>query len=101
MSRKRNACTMASWVGAREASARERRVRVAMPAPIQVAAERTVEARIADLSLNGFRVVSDEPLQVGQSIKLHGRKDRGQGEIRWVDGLEAGGVFHRRPPDGP
>lgn len=93
----RNAESMSSWVNSREFPGREARVRVNMRASVQVTPERSVIARIVDLSRNGFRLISEEPLQTGQLVELSNRKDASLGEIRWVDGLEAGGVFSEPP----
>ena len=76
---------------------REPRVLVSMQASVQLTSERSVNARLVDLSRAGFRLISEEPLQTGQLVELSNRKDASLGEIRWVDGLEAGGLFADHP----
>lgn len=93
MSRRPNTLDIADWIASRGFPGREPRVHVNMPASVQVATDRSVTARIIDLSLNGFRLTSQEPLEVGQLVELASFKDAVQGQIRWVDGLDAGGVF--------
>jgi hypothetical protein len=88
---------MADWVSAREFPSREQRVNVNMPASVEVSSGRTVLARIVDLSANGFRLVSEEPLQPGQRVEVASRKNASEGRICWVNGSEAGGVFLDRP----
>lgn len=96
-SRFRNAEAMPKWVSSREFPAREHRVRVNMRASLQLTAERSIVVRIVNLSRAGFRLVSEEPLHTGQLVELSSRKDASIGEIRWVEGLEAGGLFTERP----
>ena len=68
-----------------------------MRASVQVSAEKNVLAHIVDLSREGFRLISDEPLRTGQVVELSTGKDAVLGEIRWTSGLEAGGLFSERP----
>jgi hypothetical protein len=80
-------------ISAKEAPRRQLRVQVSLPAWVQVAPSRSVEATIVDLSANGFRLVSDELLTVGQVVRVLSRSEAVRGEIRWVAGHKAGGVF--------
>ena len=93
--RKRNVHALPQSISAREFPSRERRIKVSVPAWIQVALDRRAEATIVDLSANGFRLVSDELLTVGQIVSVLNRSDAVRGEIRWVAGREAGGTFIR------
>ncbi len=95
-SRKRSVHELPTFLRLRESPERERRVQVSLPAWVQVAPDRSVAASIIDLSANGFRLVSDEPLRVGQIVRVLSRKDASRGEICWVAGKEAGGTFSRR-----
>jgi hypothetical protein len=95
--RKRNASAMTELVGATEFPSREQRVHVNIPAAVRVAAERTVTARIVDLSVDGFRLVSDEALELGQQVEVASRKAVSGGRICWVNGNQAGGIFADRP----
>lgn len=55
---------------------------------------REVAGIVIDISKSGFRVQTDEPLMVGECVRL--RDDRHgdyAAQIRWVNGHEAGGVF--------
>ena len=53
---------------------------------------------VGDLSESGFRLETDEPLDIGEKVWL--RVDRGvaiAAEIRWALGREAGGLFLEPP----
>lgn len=52
-----------------------------------------VAVTILDLSEGGFRLRSDEMLEVGEKISLRARHGDMPAEIRWVTGFEAGGLF--------
>lgn len=71
-----------------------------MPVVLELAPDRKVKATIGDLSHNGFRLKSDSLLHVGQSMKMLMPRETVSCELRWVDGHDAGGVFHEeaRPP---
>jgi hypothetical protein len=55
---------------------------------------REVAGIVIDISKSGFRIQTEEPLMVGECVRL---RDDSHGDyaaqIRWVDGHEAGGVF--------
>ncbi len=56
--------------------------------------EREMAGIVTDLSKSGFRVKLDEPLMIGECVRV--RVDRYgdfPAQIRWVLGNEAGGVF--------
>lgn len=91
--RKRDVHAIRRAIGTREFPSRERRVQVSLRAKVQVAPTRSAEATIVDLSANGFRLVSDELLEVGQFVRVLSCSDALRGEIRWVAGREAGGTF--------
>lgn len=97
-SRVRNVESMSVFLNSRELPGREPRVQVNMRASVQVSSERSVAAQILDLSRGGFRILTVEPLQTGQLVELSSGKDASIGQIRRIDGLEAGGVFVNHPP---
>ncbi len=92
-SRVRNAQSLSAGLKSTPWPARDARVRVSMRASVQLTAERCISAQVLELSREGFRVIAKEPLQSGQRVELLTGKEASFGEIRWVDGLEAGGVF--------
>lgn len=83
-------------ISARALPGRQRRVQVSLPARVQVAPGRSAEATIVDLSASGFRLVSEEHMKVGQVVRVLSRSEAVRGEIRWVAGREAGGIFTKR-----
>ena len=73
-----------------------RSTRILLNAPIGVDMEdgSRVSATLLDLSGGGFRLRSDELLSVGERITL--RMDGEEpmpGEVKWVTGFVAGGIF--------
>ena len=49
---------------------------------------------ITDISKGGFRIKTDEPLMIGERVRV--RVDRYgdyPAQIRWANGTEAGGIF--------
>jgi hypothetical protein len=59
-----------------------------------------VAVTVTDLSEGGFRLTSEEILEVGEQVKLRAdRHGEVRAEIRWVDGFSAGGVFLTPAPD--
>lgn len=53
-----------------------------------------VPAQVVNLSADGFRLLSSNPLQVGWEVTLEaGKFDPVKAVICWASGLEAGGVF--------
>ena len=49
---------------------------------------------VTDISKGGFRITSDEPLMIGECVRV--RVDRYgdyPAQIRWANGIDAGGVF--------
>lgn len=53
-----------------------------------------VDAQVVNLSSDGFRLRSHDPLAVGWEVTLEaGRHDPVKAVICWSCGLEAGGVF--------
>ena len=53
-----------------------------------------IEAQVVNLSADGFRLHSSNPLQVGWEVTLQaGKYDPVKAVICWASGLEAGGVF--------
>ncbi|MGN6590621.1 MAG: PilZ domain-containing protein [Sphingomicrobium sp.] len=53
-----------------------------------------IEAQIVNLSSDGFRLHSTDPLEVGWVVTLEARRtDPVKAVICWACGLEAGGVF--------
>lgn len=55
---------------------------------------REIGGIVTDISKSGFRIKSDEPLMIGERVRV--RVDRYgdyPAQIRWATGNEAGGVF--------
>jgi hypothetical protein len=53
-----------------------------------------IPAQLVNLSSDGFRLHSTDPLQVGWEVTLQAaRHDRVKAVICWACGLESGGVF--------
>jgi hypothetical protein len=53
-----------------------------------------IEAQVLNVSSDGFRLRSDDPLQAGWEVTLEaGRYDPVKAVICWACGQEAGGVF--------
>lgn len=49
---------------------------------------------VIDVSVDGFRIESEDELLPGERVKLRVGKSPAQtGEIKWVIGNEAGGIF--------
>jgi hypothetical protein len=72
---------------------REWRVHVSVPGFVYGSTDRNIPVRILDLSATGFRLVSEEPLRAMQLITIRCGADAHRGQIRWVSGNEAGGIF--------
>lgn len=58
-----------------------------------------VAATLFDVSEDGFRLRSEEILEVGEEVRLRDRNGEMRALIRWVSGFEAGGQFLSRAPD--
>lgn len=93
---KRSAETMSAWVRDREHASRDRRVIVRMSVVLESDSGWTTDALVADLSKNGFRLTSSAVLHVGQVLTMRLPREHVLCKICWVDGLEAGGIFHGR-----
>lgn len=53
-----------------------------------------IDAQVINLSSDGFRLRSHDPLQVGWEVTLEaGKHDPVRAVICWACGLDAGGVF--------
>lgn len=72
---------------------RAHRVVLNMPVWMELVPGCLVNATIVDLSAEGFRLTSESMLYVGEAIQMHMPKGSITCELRWVDGLEAGGIF--------
>lgn len=73
-----------------------RATRILLNAPIGVELDdgSRVSATLLDLSSGGFRVRSEELLQVGEKVILTmDGEEPMPGEVKWVTGFVAGGVF--------
>ena len=73
-----------------------RSTRILLNAPIGVDMEdgSRVSATLLDLSGGGFRLRSDELLSVGERITLRMEGEEPMpGEVKWVTGFVAGGIF--------
>jgi hypothetical protein len=51
------------------------------------------KVRVADLSSGGFRLELTDEVLPGERVELRLGRETVIGEIRWVRGTEAGGVF--------
>ena len=72
---------------------RDPRVDIALPVRVHCDAGE-IEAHIVNLSSDGFRLHSANPLQVGWEVTLEAAKQFPvRALICWACGLEAGGVF--------
>jgi hypothetical protein len=89
--------SMVDWVHGREHPERAERVKVRMPVDLELSPNSLVRAIIDDLSRDGFRLRSRAILHEGQSLKMHLPRATVTCELRWVDGLQAGGVFIEAP----
>ena len=81
-------------------AASPRATRILLNAPIAVEMDdgSQVRATLLDLSSSGFRVRSEELLHVGERVTLRmDGEDSMPGEIKWVTGFVAGGVFLTAP----
>jgi hypothetical protein len=58
-----------------------------------------VPVTVFDLSESGFRLQSDEILEVGEEVRLRDRNGDMRAQIRWVTGFEAGGMFLSPAPE--
>jgi hypothetical protein len=79
--------------GGRERVARARRVKVSMGVGLELREGSIVKAVIDNLSKDGFGLRSGAVLHSGQRLTMHLPRATLACEIRWIDGLQAGGVF--------
>jgi hypothetical protein len=93
---KRSPETMSAWVHAREHASRDRRVIVRMPVVLESESGSIIDALVADLSKCGFRLTSSAILHVGQVLTMRLPRENVLCKICWVDGSDAGGIFHGR-----
>ena len=73
--------------------ARRRRVDVQHAATLVFADGAEVAVIVTDVSQDGFKLTSEEILEVGEQVSLRDRHGDALAEIRWVRGFEAGGQF--------
>ena len=60
----------------------------------------TVRVIVTDISEGGFRIESEELLEVGEKVRLSDHRHGDvAAEIRWAKGFSAGGVFLTPVPD--
>lgn len=76
---------------------RPSRACVRLSVVLEVRPDFKVKAIIENLSKDGFRLRSRAILHVGQVVDLHMPRESVSGELRWVDGFNAGGVFRDEP----
>lgn len=73
---------------------RPARIRVEMDATLIASDGVESPVTLLDLSSAGFRLGNvRDPLEPGDKVQLLMRQERATGEIRWVLGEEAGGIF--------
>jgi hypothetical protein len=80
--------------GAGSGDKRAPRIKLSEIAALELGDGRTVGVVVGDVSASGFRLESNEPLEVGMRVRLIMRRyDPVPAEIRWAEGHEAGAVF--------
>ena len=72
---------------------RPRRIPVSMDGILVASDGIESKVRVTDLSSGGFRLELTDELMVGEEVVLRLGRERVRGQIRWVRGKEAGGVF--------
>lgn len=98
MALKRSQTILRGIVHGRLPLTRDRRVKVSMRVSLKIDSGHTALAIVDDLSKDGFRMRSRALFHPGQRFRMHMPRDTADCEIRWADGLEAGGVFLQRAP---
>lgn len=58
-----------------------------------------VSITIVDVSERGFRLRSNELLEVGEEVVLRDHRGEARAQVRWVKGFEAGCLFLSGPAD--
>lgn len=81
------------------AADRDQRVQLSMSVVLELAPGRSINAKIDNVSLEGCRIHSDALLHVGQKIRVRMPREIVSCEVRWADGLTAGGAFERVAKD--
>lgn len=76
---------------------RARRVGVSMPAVLQLSPNCEVSAELHNLSSDGFRLRSKIALRAGQKFRMRIDRETLHCQIKWVNSVEAGGVFLNAP----
>lgn len=79
--------------GREEPAERARRIRVSMDGVLIASDGVESKVRVTDLSSGGFRLELTDELMDGEQVRLRLGRETIRGEIRWVRGKEAGGVF--------
>ena len=72
---------------------RARRIPVSMDGVLVASDGVESKVRVTDLSSEGFRLELTDELMEGEQVQLRLGRETIRGEIRWVRGKEAGGVF--------
>lgn len=72
---------------------RPRRIPVNMEGVLVASDGVESNVRVTDLSSAGFRLALGDELMVGEQVELRLGRETVRGEIKWVRGNEAGGVF--------
>ena len=72
---------------------RARRIPVSMDGMLIASDGVESKVRVTDLSSDGFRLELTDELIDGEQVQLRLGRETIRGEIRWVRGKEAGGVF--------
>ena len=76
---------------------RARRIPVSMDGVLIASDGVESKVRVTDLSSDGFRLELADELMEGEQVQLRLGRETIVGEIRWVRGKEAGGVFLQAP----
>ena len=73
---------------------RANRISTSLPATLVDSDGGRLPVEVTNLSSWGFRLRADEPLMVGERVKLRvARCDDFPARIQWVEGYDAGGRF--------
>jgi hypothetical protein len=64
-----------------------------MPVTLTLDSGHRVKAIVDDLSKSGFRLRSRALLHLGQTFDMHLPRDTVACELRWSEGVAAGGIF--------
>lgn len=77
-----------------ESPERSPRINVRMEGVLTTSDDYETDVVVIDVSVDGFRIESEDELLPGERVNLRvGKSPAQNAEIKWVIGKEAGGVF--------